>query len=71
MIDALAHIAENTTNDRQRAVLLRQGEMILRGAEDEVPEPNDLVDIRDRFDRLVQATTNAGVTGEGSSNQVR
>jgi hypothetical protein len=45
--------------------------MILRGAEDEVPEPNDLVDIRDRFDRLVQATTNAGVTGEGSSNQVR
>jgi uncharacterized membrane protein len=71
MIDALAHIAENTTDDRQRAVLLRQGEMILRGAEDEVPEPNDLVEIRYRFDRLVQATTNARATGEGRSNEVR
>jgi uncharacterized membrane protein len=71
MIDALAHIAENTTNDRQRAVLLRQGEMILRGAEDEVPEPNDLVDIHGRFDRLVQATTEARATGDGRSNEDR
>jgi uncharacterized membrane protein len=57
MIDALAHITENTTSDRQRAVLLRQAEMILRGAEEEVPEPNDLADIRLRYDRLVQAST--------------
>jgi uncharacterized membrane protein len=71
MIDALANIAENTTNDRQRAVLLRQGEMILRGAEDDVPEPNDLVDIRARFHRLVQATTNARATGQGRSDEDR
>jgi uncharacterized membrane protein len=57
MIDALAHITENTTSDRQRAVLLRQAEMILRGAEEEVPEPHDLAVIHLRFDRLVQAAT--------------
>jgi uncharacterized membrane protein len=57
MIDALAHITENTTNSRQRAVLMRQAEMILRGAEEEVPEKNDLADIRYRFDRLVDAST--------------
>jgi uncharacterized membrane protein len=71
MIDALAHIAENTTNDRQRAVLLRQGEMILRGAVEEVPEPNDLVDIRNRFDRLVLATTNPRPSGERRSSEDR
>ena len=53
MIDALDHIAEHTTSPRQRAVLLRQADMILRGAEEEVPEPNDLADIRGRYDRLV------------------
>ena len=57
MIDALAHITENTTNSRQRAVLLRQAEMIVRGAEEEVPEKFDLAEIRYRFDLLVQAST--------------
>ena len=71
MIDALANIAESTTSDGQRAVLLRQGEMILQGAVEEVPEPNDLADIRHRFDRLALATTTARVTGEGRSNEVR
>jgi uncharacterized membrane protein len=71
MIDALAHIAENTTNDEQRAVLLRQGQMILRGAVEEVPEPNDLADIRHRFDRLVLATTNARPGGERRSSEDR
>jgi uncharacterized membrane protein len=54
MIDALAHIAENTTSPRQRAVLMRQVEMIIRGAEQEVSEENDLADIRVRFDRFVR-----------------
>jgi uncharacterized membrane protein len=57
MIDALAHVAENTTSDRQREVLSRQAEMILRGAEAEVPEENDLVDIRHRYDRFVGVST--------------
>lgn len=57
LLDALAHIAENTTNERQRAVLTRQAEMILRGAEQEVAEENDLADIRLRYDRFVAATS--------------
>jgi uncharacterized membrane protein len=57
MIDSLAHIAENTTSDRQRAVLARQAEMIMRGAESDVPEENDVADIRLRYDRFVLAST--------------
>jgi uncharacterized membrane protein len=57
LIDALAHVTENTSSSEQRAVLRRQAEMILRAAEDEVQEKNDLADIRYRFDRLIQAST--------------
>jgi uncharacterized membrane protein len=56
MIDALEHITENTTSGQQRSVLLRQADMILRGAEEEVPEPFDLADIRARYDRLVETS---------------
>jgi uncharacterized membrane protein len=56
MIDALGHVAENTTTSQQRQVLLRQAEMILRAAEEEVQEPLDLADIRDRYDRLVETS---------------
>jgi uncharacterized membrane protein len=56
MIDALGHVAENTTNSRQRRVLLRQADMILRAAEEEVREPLDLADIRARYDRLVETS---------------
>jgi uncharacterized membrane protein len=56
MIDALEHVAENTTNSQQRQVLLRQAEMILRAAEEEVQEPLDLADIRARHDRLVETS---------------
>jgi uncharacterized membrane protein len=54
MLDALTHVAESTNGSTQRTVLLRQAEMIMRGAEAEVLEPNDLADIRRRFDRLIQ-----------------
>ena len=57
MIDALEHVAENTSDDQQRSVLLRQADMILRGAVEEVPEPHDLADIRFRYDRLVETTS--------------
>jgi uncharacterized membrane protein len=62
MIDALAHVAESTTSDRQRAVLTRQVEMIMRGAEAEVPEPNDLADIHRRYDSFVEVSAAAGST---------
>ena len=52
LMDALTHIAENTVDSQQRAVLMRQAEMIMRGAEEEVPESNDLADIHIRLDRL-------------------
>ena len=54
LVDSLAHIAENTTSDRQRTVLVRQADMIMRGAQEEVREPNDLADIRLRYDRFVE-----------------
>jgi uncharacterized membrane protein len=54
LLDALAHIVERSADSRQRATLLRQAEMIMRGAERDVPEPNDLTDIRARFERLTQ-----------------
>jgi uncharacterized membrane protein len=56
-LDALAHVTQNTTSAQQRAVLMRQAEMILRAAEHEISEQNDLADIRVRFDRLVQTST--------------
>jgi len=53
MIDALASIMEATTSPEQREVLMRQGEMILKSAEESVPEANDLEDIRMRFRRML------------------
>ena len=57
LIDALAHVAENTTTERQRGVLARQAEMIMRSAEADVTERNDLADIRRRYDRFLEAAS--------------
>lgn len=54
MIDALGSIVAETTSSEQRGVLAHQAEMILRGAEESVAEPNDLTDIRDRYERLIE-----------------
>ncbi len=56
LLDALSHVAENSSTSWQRAILVRQAEMILRGAEEEVREPNDLADIRFRFGRMMEAS---------------
>ena len=56
LLDALANVIERTVDSRQRATLVRQAEMILRGAEEEVSEPNDLADIRARYERLTRIT---------------
>jgi len=66
MVDALTYIAENTVSSQQRSVLARQAEMILRGAEQEVPEPNDLDDIRVRYERLIAATERLDSEGPGA-----
>ena len=44
---------EETTTAKQRQVLARQAEMIMRSAEESVTEPNDLEDIRDRYRNFV------------------
>ena len=54
LLGALAHVTESSADHRQRATLLRPAEMIMRGAEEEVREPNDLADIRARFERLTE-----------------
>jgi uncharacterized membrane protein len=53
LMDSLTYVVEYTTSAEQRRVLRRQGEMILRAAERDVAEPNDLGQIRERFERLV------------------
>ena len=63
LLDALRHITENTNDGGQRAVLVRQAEMILRGAEGAVTEPNDRFDIRRRFDLLLQTAQAMDETG--------
>lgn len=53
LLDSLTNIVAYTREPAQRTVLLRQGEMILRSAERDINEPNDLSDIRRRYDALV------------------
>jgi uncharacterized membrane protein len=55
LMNSLAHVVEYTTSPEQRAVLRRQAEMVLRAAEEDIAEPNDLAQIRERFDHLVAA----------------
>jgi len=58
LVDAIAHVIEYTVDPGQRAVLLRQADMILRAADSNVPEPNDLADIHGRYDQLVALIAN-------------
>jgi uncharacterized membrane protein len=53
LMDSLTHVVEYTTSSDQRAVLRRQAEMLLRAAEQDIAEPNDLAQVRDRFAFLV------------------
>jgi uncharacterized membrane protein len=55
MLDSVASVTTETTSSGQRIILLRQAEMILRMAEESVPEPNDLEDIRTRYRAIVAA----------------
>lgn len=60
LLDALAVVAEQTTSAHQRRVLLRQGDMVLRSAEESVPEADDLEDIRARYQRLLARCRDEG-----------
>jgi uncharacterized membrane protein len=73
MLDALAIVAAATMSHQQRRVLTRQAEMILRAAEESVSEPNDLEDIRNRYQRLMAlaaAADDPEVTRSSTPQQV-
>jgi uncharacterized membrane protein len=53
MMDALTRVMEETTTAKQRLVLARQADMVMRNAEQSVTEPNDLEDIRSRYRNFV------------------
>jgi uncharacterized membrane protein len=53
MLDALSSVMAEATSAEQLQVLTRQADMILRSAEESVPELNDLLDIRSHHARLM------------------
>ncbi len=67
MLDALSHVMERTTDPAERPVLLRQAEMIVRAAEADVEEENDLTDIRHRYEQLLRVAAERGDDGPGSA----
>jgi uncharacterized membrane protein len=66
LMDALAHVSESTTSSRQRDVLVRQAEMVLRAAERDITEPDDLALVRERFENLVAISAERQVTATAS-----
>ncbi|MGZ6993733.1 MAG: DUF2254 domain-containing protein [Acidimicrobiia bacterium] len=56
-LENLAKIAEYTSDEAQTRIILRQAEMILRAADEAVPEPYDRADVRAAYDLVVAATT--------------
>jgi uncharacterized membrane protein len=66
MMDSLRYVAEETTSDEQRRILMRQAEMILLSVEESVGDPNDCEDIRIRYRRLL--TTIEVAPGPGTDS---
>jgi uncharacterized membrane protein len=54
-LDGLARIMALTSTAERRAVLMEQGDMIRRSAEESVPEAADLADVRRAYDALREA----------------
>jgi uncharacterized membrane protein len=57
ILDTLTVVVNSTTGAAQREVLLRQGEMVLRAANESVTERLDLDDIQSHFDALARSVT--------------
>jgi uncharacterized membrane protein len=53
MLDALSTVMDETQSPDQRRVLMRQVEMVLLNAKESVSDPNDLDDIRARYERAL------------------
>jgi uncharacterized membrane protein len=59
-LDALAKVMSHTISPAQREVLLSQGALIMRAAEESVPEPSDRDDVRRRHAALLAAAEACG-----------
>jgi uncharacterized membrane protein len=51
-LSSLGRIVESAVSEAQRAVLLRQADMIMRASNESVPEAEDLEDIRARYEEI-------------------
>jgi len=60
MIEKLAVMAQCARRDEDRAAIRRQAAMILRNAEESIREPNDLADVRSRYELLARALAPEG-----------
>jgi uncharacterized membrane protein len=56
LMSAIRGVLEHTTTEQQRQLLMRQAEMVMRGGEEAIPEPNDLADLRERYDLVISTT---------------
>ena len=52
-MDSLTKVLEYTTDPEQRDVLVRQADMILRASEQSIAEPEDLDDVRSRYEAVL------------------
>ncbi len=55
LMESFGRILGHTTTSEQRDAILRQADMVMRASEEAVPEPNDVADVRVRYDRLAAA----------------
>jgi uncharacterized membrane protein len=63
-LDALAKIADHTSDAQQRALLLAQAAMILQSSEESIPEPADRADVRRQYDAVL-AAAGGGIRSDG------
>jgi uncharacterized membrane protein len=63
-LSSLGRVCEYCIDDGQRAVLLRQAEMIMRASEESVPEPEDLDEIRARYQEVLAVAALPELAGQ-------
>ena len=62
-LDSLAKITAYTTGPGQRQLLLAQAEMIVRASDESVPDEPDRIDVRRRYEGVIDAITRQEMAG--------
>lgn len=57
LMERFGRVLAYTTTLEQRQALLRQADMVMRASEEAIPEPNDVAEVRARYDRLTAASS--------------